>query len=1210
RVTDVNSNTYDEVFTVSLNDLVESNSPPSDLSSGIELNTDGGNDSYLYITDGRPVLGGLTELTLEASFQIDSVPSGLIPIIDYQEGGIATEFGVAINPDGTMVISVADVSHSTSGMYSQLLDGERHQVAVAWDNTLGDVQFFIDGEYVESISGVGTGVTLHNASVTQLVLGQNPDDGSDFYSDEVFIGTFYDVRVWNEVRSEGEISLNYQNKFDSGSLPTGLVANWQMDGFNGASEVVDVVSGNNLSVGHATGAGFTASTPVEDLHIAENAIDGTTVGFVVPNDPDVSNDVASDGLFLEASPPSGGSTTLSASSSFGDWTVGDATGVVLFNGDNAQTPPSGGHVLSLNNAYASISQTLTTEAGKQYQIVFDHAGGFGDGVVDHATTRVSAAGQSQDFTVEKPSGWNFSTNLGWETRSMTFTASDTSTELIFQTTNETLKDSGMIAGIRVIEIPAAVTSILNKDPTLSYDAATNKFYRFVNTNDDFNTQLAAATSASLNGVSGGLVRIDSQYENDMIRQFAFDSGNDIWLGASDANNDGNWNWLDGTAESDDQFWTGGAGGSAASGFYAPAFGQSESAGEDYVRMNTDGTWADDTAGSNNAFVVEWDANEVLSNFTFSLTDDADGRFEIAASTGEITVATGAILDYEIAASHDIRVQVTDAAGNSYTETMTIAVDDQSDIFHDLTDGNDDGIITGTGGGNTIYGGNADGVADGGAVVNDTINAGSGNDEIYGGDGDDVINADDTTVADMLAADPSLVYNESTGKFYKLISGTTDWDSAKEAAESFSVLGQSGRLVQIGTAAENAYVQSLAGGATIWLGASDTGHQDAFVWNDGTPISYENFVSGDPNGAQNEDALILNADGTWSDASEVLSYAYVIEILPEHMDDVITGGSGDDVIEGGIGRDVAVFTGQASDYTITDNMDGTWTVTDSNTPRDGSDTLSGVEQFRFSDQTYETASSSFNSAPTDIELVTPGDDLIAQPIENLQTYTGYSSIYSSVVPKADGGYVLLYTNYDYNSGYDIMAQHYDDDGVAVGEPDIMSRQILTYSDLEFDVATLEDGTHVVTWYDNAYEIRAQRFDADFNELDDAFTVNTTGTYYQYYPDVASTGDGGFVITWRSQVDEDSDGYADFSDVFAQKYDSTGTAVGAEIHATTQTSHQYQTAVAGFADGSFLLTWRSDNTADDGSGSAIMGRFYNTDGTANGAEFLVNTTTSGT
>ena len=52
RVTDGDSNTYDEAFTVSLNNLVEDSSAPTNLSSGIELNTDGGNDAYLQATNG------------------------------------------------------------------------------------------------------------------------------------------------------------------------------------------------------------------------------------------------------------------------------------------------------------------------------------------------------------------------------------------------------------------------------------------------------------------------------------------------------------------------------------------------------------------------------------------------------------------------------------------------------------------------------------------------------------------------------------------------------------------------------------------------------------------------------------------------------------------------------------------------------------------------------------------------------------------------------------------------------------------------------------------------------------------------------------------------------------------------------------------------------------------------------------------------------
>ena len=67
-----------------------------------------------------------------------------------------------------------------------------------------------------------------------------------------------------------------------------------------------------------------------------------------------------------------------------------------------------------------------------------------------------------------------------------------------------------------------------------------------------------------------------------------------------------------------------------------------------------------------------DVGDVLS---YSLVDDAGGRFAIDSATGEITVADGSLLDHEAAASHDVVVQVTDVAGATYDETFRIDVGD-------------------------------------------------------------------------------------------------------------------------------------------------------------------------------------------------------------------------------------------------------------------------------------------------------------------------------------------------------------------------------------------------------------------------------------------------------------------------------------------------------------------------------------------------------
>lgn len=73
--------------------------------------------------------------------------------------------------------------------------------------------------------------------------------------------------------------------------------------------------------------------------------------------------------------------------------------------------------------------------------------------------------------------------------------------------------------------------------------------------------------------------------------------------------------------------------------------------------------------------VDPNAGDVLS---YSLVNDAGGRFGINASTGQIFTLNGALLDYESATSHNITVRVQDAAGLTYQEVLTINVTDRPD----------------------------------------------------------------------------------------------------------------------------------------------------------------------------------------------------------------------------------------------------------------------------------------------------------------------------------------------------------------------------------------------------------------------------------------------------------------------------------------------------------------------------------------------------
>jgi len=421
---------------------------------------------------------------------------------------------------------------------------------VTWGNTNGAWSIYIDGQLIESGTGLSTGQTIDTMS-GRFVLGNDEDPGGgNFDSNQRFAGTIYDVRIWDSVRSAAAIELSYRQKLDvtpAQASSLGLLANWQMNGFNGADEVVDIVAANNLLISHASGAGFSTSEPVTDLNVDENTTDGTRVGFVIPSEPDASVDILADGRFTQALAPAV-ETTLTTGQTFGDWTV--VNGSVDLTPLNILTGPSGGLTVDLSgdDAGTIASSTLSTDVGRAYQVTFALNGNFTGGDQLAKQVRVSAGGTAEDFIVEHIGvDW---VNEHWEYRTFTFVASAAST---------------------VLSIASADTSA-------------------------FGPYIA-------------------DYENNLVRQYAIESGKDIWLGATDANGDGNWSWLEADRESSQPFWTGGSAGSVANGFYAPGFGQSGGPDENYARLLANGSWADDTPTGNSAYVIEWDAGKVSSGYT-------------------------------------------------------------------------------------------------------------------------------------------------------------------------------------------------------------------------------------------------------------------------------------------------------------------------------------------------------------------------------------------------------------------------------------------------------------------------------------------------------------------------------------------------------------------------------------------------------------------
>ncbi|WP_108662194.1 cadherin domain-containing protein [Acuticoccus kandeliae] len=84
-------------------------------------------------------------------------------------------------------------------------------------------------------------------------------------------------------------------------------------------------------------------------------------------------------------------------------------------------------------------------------------------------------------------------------------------------------------------------------------------------------------------------------------------------------------------------------------------------------------------------------------------------------------------------------------------------------------------------------------------------------------------------------------------------------------------------------------------------------------------------------------------------------------------DTLTGEGGNDTIDGGAGTDTAVFSGTRAQYTVSLNNDGSVSVTDSVSGRDGADRLTNIERLAFSDGTVDAPQEVANGAPTSLVL---------------------------------------------------------------------------------------------------------------------------------------------------------------------------------------------------------------------------------------------------
>jgi len=462
-----------------------------------------------------------------------------------------------------------------------------------------------------------------------------------------------------------------------------------------------------------------------------------------------SLDIVHDGLFTQGNH---GTTlaTYTAGQTFGGWTVTSGD-VDLYNTINSgYVTNHGGYSVDLDGSTpGAIMQTLSTTAGYSYTVTFDLAGNFGQ--TFDKTMQISAAGVSQTFTVTEPGGWSRSTP-GWNYESFTFTATGSSTDLVFKSLDSSGVAGAQISDVHVVQNTGDAGNYLS-------GGAGNDFLVGADGNDtlvggsgtdtaDYSASASAVTvNLATNVNTGGDAAGDSLSGIENVTGSAF---NDTLTGDANANvliggagtdtldgGTGN-DTIDGGAGNDTV--TGGAGTDTAS--YADATSAVTVNLSTATAQNTIGAGTDTLSGFEN--LTGSDYNDTLTgDGNANVITGGAGNDTLSGGAGNDTLDGGAGNDTLTGGSGSDTADYSNATAgvtvNLSTATAQNTVGAGTDTLssmENLTGSNYDDSLTGTASANIISGG----------AGNDTIAGGAGADTLNGGSGSDTLNYSASTAS--------------------------------------------------------------------------------------------------------------------------------------------------------------------------------------------------------------------------------------------------------------------------------------------------------------------------------------------------------------------------------------------------------------------------------------------------------------------------------
>ena len=288
-------------------------------------------------------------------------------------------------------------------------------------------------------------------------------------------------------------------------------------------------------------------------------------------------------------------------------------------------------------------------------------------------------------------------------------------------------------------------------------------------------------------------------------------------------------------------------------------------------------------------------------------------------------------------------------------------------FENLTGSVGDDNLTGDAGANVLNG----------AEGNDTLVGGGGADTLIGGEGDDILVGGGGT--DIIDGGAGIDTNSFAGIGLGVAAtlnadgtGTADYGMVNETFTGIENLTGSDNddvLIATGAAANTIFGGAgddiiAGGGGTDFLDGGDGNDTNSFVGIGGDVTA--SLVDGTASYGMVNETFVNFENLTGSVGDDNLTGDAGANVLEgAEGNDTLSGGAGNDTLDGGDGFDTVTFLDVADNISVTDNGDGTFTVSSA---LDGVNTLRNVESLLDSTGAVidfdltDTVSSATSSAP--------------------------------------------------------------------------------------------------------------------------------------------------------------------------------------------------------------------------------------------------------